>query len=353
MDEEKFEKNFSVWSARNEYATLVSEWFDSDMEIPLSFESQKIPTVEDFSKESESEQMSPLIYDSSSEDEMDFIIVNKRSRTQDDTRSDSQVNKRFKTRESLNHSSEIQVFTQKPSSPIFISSDSSGESTVLFSEGASIIQSMSNGDDLLKALSQKLFSETIVAQSTPAESRLRENDSPNTFEITKNSAFTHRLQIRDGQNVTPAAVNDTPRSSYHDFYQARVLVRRLNDKQISEIQKKLREEAISNKAGSSNKDACSEIRTPEKRLQLTPSKRSCVRNKSPQTSPWIKRRNSNMREGYTPRSRRKLEKWFHSIHNNDVPKRNTLYPRSFMGEYLKNIRKSQTSSPSIFSSEDE
>lgn len=405
IDELMFMENFNAWkSSNNETDALDSEWFDSDMEIPSSIHTnihtQQNQTTSDMFDDYESEQMSPLRYDSASEqddddDNKNCEMIEQPKRKRGRPRKIDKIETNFiessiclrkkqnqnpkqntKKRNVTQNSSDIQILTQRDQSPIVISSDSrepiSESSPHVFSpiEPVSIVQMNSNEDDLLKILSQNVFSEAFPIQSTPIENEIRTNDTPNTFEITKNSAFPHRLQLRDGINVTPASLSETPRSN-HSFTKVRVLVPKLNEKQISDFQKKLREEkdnndifdltsnteSIQDEQIASSGEIFTVDKTPEKRLQLTPSTRSCVRSKwtnsgkSPQTSPWIKRRNSIVNEGYTPKSRRKLEKWFYSINNNDLLKNSSIKPRSILEKAAN--KKIRVNSPSIFSSDDD
>lgn len=421
VDEQQFTKSFGAWKLLEEEAgALDSMWFDSDMEIP-SGKSTGVNGLEtavrpanDARDDNELEsQMSPLRYDSASEvDEKDDDIegreivekpIKKRGRPRKCDASaavaESSCSRSLRARKGIDYrqilrkqdnktkpkkspetSSDVQILTQNPTSPIVLSSDSvesvirNGQSSPeILSPTPSVpaTRANTNEEDLLRILSQNLFSEALPSQSTPTTSR--DNfGTPNTFEITRNSAFPNRLRVRGGDSVTPTMENETPRSSKKCSREVRIILPKLNEEQIQELQENSRRnaEAVvdltnSHTPADADLDTAALViddRTPEKRLELTPSKRSCVRGErrnsahSPQTSPWLKKRNANPYENYTPKSRRKLEKWFFSINNNDIPRPPALKPRTILQKPRNRRiekRRSRIDSPSIFSSDDE
>lgn len=217
------------------------------------------------------------------------------------------------------------------------------------------------------------------------------NTTSDIFEITKNNVFHNVLTVNDADAMTPATKPDNATPTKSCFSGARVVLPRLKFDEILELQRGLPQrgqerpqsqtELIDLTAESQLNDAISSQeaiisadveKTPQRKRPLTPSTRSCVRpqsdeiyvssddegpSKSPTRSGWLTKRVSNAASPHaTPRSRRRLDKWFPTSAK-ECPE-TVLQPRNIFQKSGTNpVRHLQTNnrleSPSIFSSDDE
>lgn len=213
------------------------------------------------------------------------------------------------------------------------------------------------------------------------------------FEITRNNVFHNVLTVNDADAMTPAMKPDNATPTKSCFSGVRVVLPRLKSDEILEMQRGLpqrareqsqsQSEMIDLTAESQLNDAMSSKdaviaadveKTPQRARPLTPSTRSCVRpqsdeiyvssddegpSKSPARSGWLTKRTSNAASPQaTPRSRRRLDKWFPTRANECKSLQTALQPRNiFQKSGTHQVRHLRTNnrleSPSIFSSDDE
>lgn len=213
------------------------------------------------------------------------------------------------------------------------------------------------------------------------------------FEITRNNVFHNVLTVNEADAMTPAKEPDTATPTKSSFSGVRVVLPRLKSDEILEMQRGLpqrtpeqsqsQSDLIDLTADSQLNDAIDSQealmaadveKTPQRERPLTPSTRSCVRpqsdeiyvssdderpSKSPARSGWLTKRTSNAASPQaTPRSRRRLDKWFPTRANECKSLQTALQPRNiFQKSGTNQVRHLRTNdrleSPSIFSSDDE
>lgn len=449
IDKSLFEKHFQDWQrCQSGRATheLDESWFESDMEVPSSMETQPDRTIAsdnrphenvviELSSQNADEfhselDMSPLVYEGSDSEDETLFETNStthkeetdkkkekpkstyqspcqsndnpkqkiahenvsekrvlRSRRQIETthafrstgsknneiKNESgqstkpqnskvkvtKINRKESVESSRKTSSEVEIIDNDSDSPIVISSGeimeqrltqagTSNASPDLFSSiagsqpNASAIKmfsSQSEDEDIPKSFS-KLGD---VAQSTPRSQRFKSADTetPNIFEITTNNQFSNVLSVRDRDTVTPLTKDNIA------LREVRVLLPRLTSQDLKHLRPicEESEEKLSSSttdtdfidltSNNRRKVEHESIRTPKRKLQLSPSTRSCVKraailissdedednqqkgqSQSAKKSDWLKKENVNKT---TPRSRR-LQSWLKANASLNEPK---------------------------------
>lgn len=262
------------------------------------------------------------------------------------------------------------------------------------------VQTEFDGSDTICTQDIIADSQDIANTSNPVDALC--TTTSDIFEITKNNIFHNVLRVNDAEDATPAKHSDNVTPIKSCFSGVRLVLPRLKSDEILELQREVSQRA-QEQSDSTNEisdeliDLTAESqlnmaisiedvgidanveKTPQRKRPLTPSTRSCVRqsndiyissddegpSKTPTRSGWIKKRTSTVTSPHaTPRSRRRLDKWFPSraSHSSDASKslHSVLQPRNIFGtmeskqmQRLRASGRSMPESPSLFSSDDE
>lgn len=294
---------------------------------------------------------------------------------------------------------------QEHADPATVAATNSSSSTSPIPAGQSRFAADQNTFDGSETIcTQDIFADSQDIANTTNPVVALSTTTSDIFEITRNNVFHNVLRVNEADAVTPVKHSDNAISIKSCFSGVRVVLPRLKSDEILELQRCVSQRAEQQNQFNSQNETTDELidltaesqlnvaissedavivadieKTPQRKRPLTPSTRSCVGrlsteiynissddeapSKTPTRSGWLSKRASNVTSPHaTPRSRRRLDKWFPS-RTNDPNNASTsvhsiLQPRNiFQKKEPKQMQRLRTpvtlESPSIFSSDDE